>query len=218
MKRHFGKLIFSIAAAAALLFTGCRSLIEMRVLEERERLIAYELDLGACFSEGEGYHYPNVPWGQNFTDFQRATNSAVTDVEGYTEDGKTIFTAGDLHVMLLGRRNDAANMATKENDVVSFVSISFSPSDDPNVMKIDQLFTDYKKVLTDKFGEPTGLAERDETANGVTYLYETYYWDAEADGKKTELQWSSARVSGSESLRFVAIGFVWLDEEKEAEE
>lgn len=217
MKKHIGKIILSILASSVVLFTGCRSLIEMRVLEEQERLIAYELDLKECYSEAEGYHFPHVTWGQNFADFQRATNTAVTDVEGYAETGETIFTCGDLHIMLNGRRNDGANMATKENDVVSFVSISFTPSKNPDDLPLQQLFDDYKATLTETFGAPDDRAERTETVGEISYQYETYYWRAKAGDKDTELQWSTARVSGSDVVRIVALGFVW-PEEKAAEE
>ena len=203
-----------IAVLAALLmlsFCGCRSMIELALMDKEQRNQATQLDLKDLYSAAEGFHYPGFSWGEDFAAFQRATDFSVTDMEGYT-DTDTVYTASDLHHMILDRRNDAAQVGCRDKDKVSFVSMSFDRGeDDAEVFAAfsAQLATELKAL----YGEPDQVLDHTEDVNGAQYIYKTMIWQKTAGGKITELQYGTATMPGTDVPNFVSIGVDWLPEE-----
>ena len=70
---------------------------------------------------------------------------------------------------------------------------------------------DYEK-LKERFGEADESTETKRTVNDVPTTYSNHYWNyTTPDGKKTQLQWAAAYISGEKEPTYVALGTVWLD-------
>ena len=190
-------------AASLLLGTGCRSMIELAMMEKASKLEPRPMEIEEFYSEAEGYHFPGFHWGENFTAFQRATNFSVTDMEGYTEE-ETVYTASELKISLLGRVNDAASVGCRGEDLVAFVSLNYEKGTDAD--GFDAFAKSLRESLISKFGEPTETLEHNEDVDGKLYNYRTDFWRKLVGEKMTELQLGTATLPGSSSPNYLSIG------------
>ena len=62
-------LFAAVLALGVLSGAGCRSMIEMRLMNEAERSIPKPLTLSELYTEQGGYCFPGFTWGQNFSEF-----------------------------------------------------------------------------------------------------------------------------------------------------
>ncbi len=201
-------LFAAVIALGVLSGAGCRSMIEMRLMNEAERSVPKPLTLSELYTEQGGYCFPGFTWGQNFSDFQRLTDFAVTDLEGYTENGETVYTAGDLHRTIFGRENDSGNVGILDDEIVDFVSIGFQTPETPdeNTLSIAELSSKMQEELVRLFREPDETVTHSDTVNNVVYTMRTSFWRKEVNGRVTELQWGTATAAGMEDPSFASLG------------
>lgn len=195
------------AALVCMTATGCRSMIELALMDKASRSEATELRIADLFSADEGFHYPGFSWGSDFAAFQRLTNFSVTDLEGYTET-ETIYTAGDLHHFMLDKENSTANIGLRKDDEVAFVSLHFEKGEESK--ELDEFTAKVTETLNTLFGEPDEILTHSEEVNQNLYNIETRIWRYSVGDRITELQWGTATLPGTTVPGFVSLGVDWI--------
>ena len=213
MKKKAIALILSAVLAGALFASqGCRSMIELRKIEEAQAAIPVEIDFRAFYSDEDGYHFPNLKWGGSFSDFQRAADYPVKQIEGYTDNGETVYDAAYLRYIILGRANDEANVACKDKDVVSFVSFGFKPSAEEETASLSEYFETVVSSFTEAFGEPDEHLKHNEDVDGNPFAYDSVFYRKTVGEKVTELQVSTVTPAGSAEPSIMSIGGAWYED------
>ena len=219
MKRRIAAMITAALFLSAALLSGCRSMIELRLLDEAERSVPVEMSIDDFYSEKDGYHFPGLSWGSDFKAFQQATNFSVKEIEGYTDNGESVYTAG-LHYIVLDRENDGGNVGCKgKQDVVSFVSMSFQ--EDPDTVETPTLNAYYEKLigkLEETYGKADEFAEHTEIIDNASYQYASSFWRKAIGEQITELQISRVTPTGATEASIVSIGFAWYEESDETKD
>lgn len=201
-----------LAAAFALSLTGCKSTLRPALEEYARRMNVQELDLSTILDAENGFHFGKINWGMTLTEANEATGSSISNMLGYGPNDIVVYES-DLAIKILGRQNDNASITTiLEESEVYMISFVFQKNDRyPNLdMPEQKLFEEYLPKLTEAFGDPDDYREDTQTKDRVSSLTKCYVWEDEtADGKKTELQWSAAYVSGADEPSLVTFGMVW---------
>ena len=208
------KKLICILLAAAFVFTltGCKSTLRPALEEYARKSNIAELDLSEMLDEENGFHFGKIKWGMTLTEAGEATESNVSSMLGYGPNDIVVYESS-LLLKILGRKNDSASVSTilKQSDVY-MISFVFQYNEKyPNLeMPEQKLFEEYLPKLTETFGEPDDYREETQTQERVSSLTKCYVWESETtDGKKTELQWSAAYISGADEPTLVTFGVVW---------
>ncbi len=209
-----------LAAIMILSLAGCKSTLRPALEEYNRKMNIGELDLSILFDEQNGFHYKDITWGMTLDEARKASDSSIGSILGYGPNDIIIYES-DLAVQILGRRNDSASIGTiLEQSDCYMISFAFNQdSKKLPVISEQELFDQYLVTLKEKFGDPSDYKEDTRTSDRVSTLSKSYLWDyTTPDGKKTELQWSAAYVSGAEAPSIVTLGVVYFHEALEETE
>ncbi len=204
-----------LALSFVLSVTGCKSTLRPAIEEYKRKTNVPELELSTLLDEESGFHFGEIRWGMTLSEANKATDSGINKIIGYGPNNIYTYET-DLKIKLLGRQSDSSSITTiLENSECYMVSFVFQRDDKyPNTeMTEQQLFDEYLPKLKEAFGEPVDYREEVKTQEKVSSLTKCYVWERNgSDGKKTELQWSAAYVSGADVPSLVTIGVVWYHE------
>ena len=202
-------LILSMLGASA-----CKSRLKEGFERDQKRYAISEFPLEEAYSEAEGYHFPNVPWGTIIGEIQQKLGVTISKVNGYGENNVISYDAGQLRVKLLGRMSDGASIACV-GDTIYMISVLFeSNGDEINVISQKDLRDQYVAKMTEAYGEPSNHENTEKEIQEQTMYYETWYWDAEtSDGKKTQIQFGTSSLLKGGDPAYMSLGVVWLMDE-----
>lgn len=199
----------ALLAGSLLLAAGCRSSIELALLEKEQRATPVLLELSELHSDAEGFHYPGFSWGGTFTDFQKVTNGAITAEEGISETGQ-LYEAGDMHRLVLERQNDSASVEMGDGELITSISLRFEKG--ASETTFGTFAESVKSELIRLYGEPQETVSHQETISSATYQLDTFVWKKRVGDKVTEIQFGLATLPGATDPSFAALGVDWYAE------
>ena len=207
-------LALLLLAGAAL--SACTPSLERAEQARREAEKATELDLSVLYNEEDGYHFSGIRWGMDSETILKSYTAYTMDsVAAYAEDGGILYKADGIAAAISGRKNDSATITV--NGAGDICAVSLAYSSDSKIRKEgdlseQELFEFFYEKLKERFGEADESTETKRTVNDVPTTYSNHYWNyTTPDGKKTQLQWAAAYISGEKEPTYVALGTVWLD-------
>lgn len=210
-------VLLAVMVSAALL-TGCTSTIKPSIDEEKNKTVT-ELQFSDFLSEEDGFHFPGIPWGTTFSEFQEKTGYSVTELLTYEDEDERLYEAEDLLVSIFGRPCDTATLHCRKDDVCKLISVAFSNEEESKKpVKQEELYDRLLKELTGRFGEPDEITESTQEVKNDMASTETRIWrKTSADGKETELQFATMSLPFAGEPVYVTVGFFWKNAENETE-
>ena len=201
--------------ALCLALTGCKSTLRPALEEYARKTNVEELSLSSLLDEENGFHFGDIHWGMTLDQATKANGFIYSKILGYGPNNIYTYET-DLRIKVLGRQSDSSSVTTiLDNSECYMVSFVFQ-RDDKHLnteMPEQKMFEEYLPKLKEAFGEPADYREDVKTQEKVSSLTKCYVWEkTTSDGKKTELQWSAAYVSGAEEPSLVTLGVVWYHE------
>lgn len=219
MKRTILILMSFVLILSMLGASACRSRLQEGIERDRKRYIVNEFPLEEAYSEEEGYHFPNIPWGTKMADLQEILGITITKINGYGENNIISYDAEQLRIKLLGRTSDGASIVCMGDNMYMISVVYDVNGDEVSVVSQADLKEKYVPKMIEVYGEPDKHeTEKKEIQEQIMY-YETWYWDAQtADGKNTQIQFGTSSLLPGGEPSYISLGVVWLMDEVLEEE
>jgi len=209
MKKSIILFLTSILLVCA--FTGCQSTLKAGLEREAFQNARHEITLKDCFSEEQGYHFPEMDWKMLYSEFQTKTFYSLDEVYSNYDDGSATYKSSSLYYYYNDRKNDDTLVTFSSESELLSVILMYTP-DTSSVNSTTQqaaIYDAYYQEITALFGEEDDVRKASQTDNGVTADEYTHRWLFEtASGLKTELQLSEIFISYTEEPDYVSLSFM----------